>query len=167
MRNICTISDCGLVVFGHGYCRKHYYRWRTNGDPLVTRRIIGDDDARFWSKVDVGDCWEWTGALTRGYGHFMFKGKLVYAHRHAWALLVGDLSPDDDIDHLCKNPKCVNPDHLQPVPHRVNILRGESPAAKQARKQYCKRGHPLIAENLFPSKEGRHCRPCVEIRRAA
>lgn len=119
-------------------------------------------EGRFWSKVDVGHplgCWQWTAALSNGYGHFG-TGKhfgTVKAHRIAYLLLMGEIPDGYTLDHLCRNRRCVNPDHLGPVTAGVNILRGYNPAAKQARQVRCHRGHTLP-----PRRDGqqRQCRAC-------
>lgn len=90
---------------------------------------------RFWSKVNAdGPCWEWTAAIgqTGGYGKYSLplndgsgKGRYVYAHRYAYEILVGPVDESLDLDHLCRNRKCVNPDHLEPVTRRENLRRGE------------------------------------------
>lgn len=30
----CSIDGCEALVFGHGWCNRHYKRWRKYGDPL-------------------------------------------------------------------------------------------------------------------------------------
>ena len=70
---------------------------------------------RFWAKVDKsGECWEWLAFKERdGYGKFQFPGAGQYAHRIAYQLLVGPIAPGMQVDHMCHNPGCVNPDHLR------------------------------------------------------
>jgi hypothetical protein len=115
----------------------------------------------FWARVDAtGICWEWTGALTpKGYARSNFGGKHWLIHRLVWTLLVGDIPEGMTLDHLCRNRRCCNPDHLEPVPHKVNALRGYAPNAINARKTHCKRGHPLD-ESSIDSDGHRRCRRC-------
>jgi hypothetical protein len=95
--------------------------------------------ARFWSKVDVRqskkECWEWRGKLGReGYGFFNWgkypdthSGK---SHRVAYAIFYGQIEAGLVVDHLCRNPACCNPFHLEAVTHGVNIKRGYESRAK-------------------------------------
>jgi hypothetical protein len=65
----------------------------------------------------------------------------------------------------CPHRACVNPAHLEPVTHAVNIRRGNGLAAKAARKTHCKRGHPLSGQNLLVDSRGaRQCRSCQRLR---
>jgi hypothetical protein len=72
---------------------------------------------RFWAKVYRGDdCWEWLAAKsTAGYGRFKVAGGLVQAHRFAYEDIVGPIPDGLQLDHLCRNRACVNPDHLEPT----------------------------------------------------
>jgi hypothetical protein len=122
---------------------------------------------RFWPKVSIGPgCWEWTGALGgHGYGQFHIGDgrKIRYAHRVAYELTIGRIPPGLSLDHLCRNPPCVNPAHLEPVTHKVNIVRGDSPLARNSRKTHCRRGHELSGANLeVASRKAGHrrCRIC-------
>lgn len=130
--------------------------------------IVREPSARqwtaFWAKVDAsGVCWEWTGGrTTKGYGQLIREGKTWRAHRWSWIHLVGPVPDGLELDHRCRNRLCVCPDHLEPVPTRVNVLRGNGPTAIQARKTHCKRGHEFTPENtrLGTSGVGRTCRTC-------
>ena len=107
-------------------------------------------------------CWFWLGAHTNaGYGVFSWKSKRRYAHRVSYELKNGPIPLGLEIDHKCRMRGCCNPDHLDAVTHRENILRGESPSAKHAKKTHCPRGHPLIEGNLVKRKNnGRDCKRC-------
>lgn len=115
---------------------------------------------RFVSKIEVADngCWEWQGHLTLGYGRVVIGGGKQRAHRFAYEYYIGEIPEGLEIDHLCRNTKCVNPDHLEAVTHQENMSRGE-----HSLKTHCPRGHPYSGENLYinPPKYNRKCRTCV------
>ena len=115
---------------------------------------------RFATKIEVqpNGCWNWTSALDRrGYGRFGVRsGLVVFAHRLAYQASEGDIAPGLVLDHLCRNPRCCNPDHLEPVTQRVNVRRGNGNAAKQA----CPRGHPYDRIVRTPNGVGRRCTVC-------
>lgn len=123
---------------------------------------------RFWSKVEpdpgLGSCWHWRGWKSyEGYGMCrLARNVTLRAHRVTYERIVGPVPNGLPLDHLCRQRDCVNPAHLEPVTHRVNILRGESRSAQRARQKTCSRGHPLIAENLYsePGRTHRICRIC-------
>ncbi len=118
---------------------------------------------RFWSRVEFTDsCWCWTGEHSdRGYGRFWDGARRVRAHRWAYEFCVGPIPAGLTIDHLCRVHACVNPDHLEAVTNRVNILRGIGLTAQHARKTHCPHGHPYSGSNLIvPPRGGRECRAC-------
>jgi hypothetical protein len=116
----------------------------------------------FWTQVtQEGECWIWHGRLTKaGYGHASLAGKDVLAHHVPWAFARGPLAPGVHRDHLCRHRACVHPGHLDPVPTRINILRGLSPVALNAQKTHCPAGHPYTADNILRTRHGRRCRTC-------
>lgn len=133
---------------------------------------------RFWQKVDFTDtCWLWTEGRSKG-GYPIFHipkvggadRQIVYAHRYAYGFCVGPIPEGLTIDHLCETKLCVLPEHLEPTTLRVNVLRSSrAPAAINARKTHCKRGHEFTEENTsrFKSEAGRlkrHCRTCDRLR---
>lgn len=117
---------------------------------------------RFWAKVSkTDDCWLWTAyTYPNGYGQFWFNGKMGYAHRFAYQQAKGAIPEGLEIDHLCGVRNCVNPDHLEAVTHRENVLRGNAPSAKHAGKTHCKRGHEFTEVNTIVTSRGRMCRAC-------
>jgi hypothetical protein len=120
--------------------------------------------ARLLDKIDAsGVCWEWTASRNAGgYGQFRVARSMRGAHRVAYTLLVGPVPAGLDLDHLCRNRACVNPDHLQPVTRQTNIRRGSSLVAGQARQTHCLRGHPFDGVNSYVSSRGkRECRACI------
>lgn len=122
---------------------------------------------RFWPKVEVGLCWHWLsttgGQPGRTYGTISVAGGMWYAHRVAWELLVGPIPEDMTIDHLCRNRYCVNPDHMELVTRAENVRRGETAAVRRNRNRICKKGHPIIGENVYVTNAAKgwaRCRTC-------
>ena len=116
-----------------------------------------------WSRVREASsgCWEWTGALSTGYGVLRFGGRQAYTHRIAYEIVVGLIPSGLQIDHLCRNRACCNPAHLEPVTRRENLMRGNGPAAVNARKETCPHGHDYAGANLYVAPNGRRgCRAC-------
>lgn len=126
------------------------------------------DIERFWGKVKKTDsCWEWHGTkMNQGYGTIGVSGrsgkKDILAHRFAYELLVGSIPVGLVIDHLCRNRTCVNPEHMEIVTHRVNLLRGIGVPAQNALRTHCPQGHPYDLFNTYmtPSNGHRLCRAC-------
>ena len=120
----------------------------------------------FITKVcpQANGCWHWLGHVRkRGYGQFQSSGKHIGAHVYSYETFIGKVPFGYEIDHLCRNPRCVNPNHLEAVTHRVNILRGTNPPSDNSRKTHCKNGHALIGDNLVLDqlkKGSRLCRTC-------
>ena len=129
----------------------------------------------FWHKVQKGDgtgCWLWTGSQHRkGYGQIRIGGILLGAHIVSYTMAHGEIPAGLEIDHLCKVPACVRPDHLEVVTKRINALRGDSVSGVNARKVRCNSDHPLSGSNLIVifSKKGwphRRCHICRDGRRS-
>jgi hypothetical protein len=122
-------------------------------------------EIRFWRLVDKTIlCWIWTGALNeRGYGRFHLSGnRSVRAHRFAYELFKGAIPKGCELDHLCGTRACVNPEHLEAVVHRTNLLRGATITARNAAVTHCPKGHPYTEANTYRkrSNNGRNCRTC-------
>ena len=119
---------------------------------------------RFFSKVQkTKTCWIWTASKkSGGYGQFGFNGSCsFFAHRFSYEYHKGPIPEGMTIDHICRNKSCVNPDHLEAVTNKENVLRGIGLAAQNARKTHCIRGHLFDEKNTYITKDGtRKCRKC-------
>lgn len=133
-------------------------------------------EMRFWQKVCLGEgCWEWLASrYPEGYGVFRIGSRLdgsyrtIPAHRFAYELLRGAIPDGFHLDHLCRNPGCVNPWHLEVVTGEENMQRGLSLQKKmgtyvnaQSRKTHCPQGHSYDERNTYVNRQGkRECRTC-------
>lgn len=123
---------------------------------------------RFAEKIALTDsgCIEWIASHNGvGYGTLTINrtGGKVLAHRFSYEWHVGPIPEGMQLDHLCRNTLCVNPEHLEPVTQRINTLRGTAPTAVNAAKTHCDRGHPLSGDNLTFTPQG--WRVCIACRR--
>jgi hypothetical protein len=158
MQNQCTEDECERPMESRGLCGWHYRRYRKLGTLPPLRTPI----ERFMAKVEFTDtCWEWTARRdVLGYGQLLWNQRAGRAHRVAYEYFVGPIPDGLELDHLCRNPPCVNPDHLEAVTHRENVLRGESPSARHARKTHCPQGHDYTATRTGATKGKRYCQTC-------
>ena len=83
---------------------------------------------KFFNKIKFTDkCWEWHGGRGRyGHGVFSIGSKVIPAHRYSYQIYKGKIPDGLVIDHLCCNPPCVNPEHLESVTPHENVLRGRA-----------------------------------------
>ena len=123
--------------------------------------------ARFWNKVNIStSCWLWVASRSKGYGYFWWEGRIQPAHRVLYIALGRTIPEGKELDHLCRNRACVNPDHLEPVSHRVNVIRGDAGRAwseYQTAKTVCPTGHQYSDANTYSHRGKRHCRECMRI----
>jgi len=123
-------------------------------------------EERFHLKTIPGPsgCIDWTGSVnSSGYGTFYAgPGDSIVAHRWAYTHSKGPIPIGMYLDHLCRNRRCVNPDHLEPVSQRENLLRGDTVIARSVGASHCPSGHPYSGEHLYitPSTGHRRCRTC-------
>ena len=111
-------------------------------------------------------CWLWFGAQTpAGYGQVLNPAtrKVEYAHRLVYQIEKGVIPAGLHLDHLRRMRCCVNPEHLEPVTTRENLLRGVGFAAVNARKTHCRHGHSLVGARLSKSDNERICRVCARL----
>lgn len=124
-------------------------------------------------------CKIWHGARLKNYGVIRVNGKSRRVHRVAWEAVNGPVPDGLELDHTCHTKAdcdrgnecphrpCWNTDHLEPVTHAENVLRGDSPSAKHARQTHCKRGHEFIEHLTTRTKSGgRSCYLCRAEHRA-
>lgn len=187
----CCLASCRRRARTRGLCATHYARWRNGvrGDELIaplkpTRNyecaepMCDRVDARlpgelcrwhaFWSLIEPNidnGCWEWHGPQTTGYARTDLMVDDLgdrQGHRITYTLIVGPITDGLDMDHLCRNRRCVNPDHLEPVTPRINNLRAPNGvSALNAVKTHCDSGHPFDADNTYVTPNGkRSCRTC-------
>jgi hypothetical protein len=113
---------------------------------------------------EASGCWQWTGRCTpQGYGYPWVEGRYQYSHRLSYLHFVGPLVKGMHVDHLCRVRNCANPEHLEQVTPRENVLRSPiHPMAIQARQTHCKRGHEFTPDNtqVRSNPTGRACKTC-------
>jgi HNH endonuclease len=105
----------------------------------------------------------WDGASDRGYASTRVNGKRAWAHRVSYEQFVGPIPSGLEIDHLCRNRSCTNPEHLEAVSHAVNMSRSAAAVATS-----CRSGHEYTEANTIHQTIGngkRRCRACFNARR--
>ncbi len=115
--------------------------------------------------VDENGCWNWQGHIDKhGYGTCRWAGTR-FAHRAVFLILSGPIPKGDEIDHLCKNRRCVNPSHLEAVSASENRRRAQASHRNRV-KTHCIRGHVFSGYNKVEEKgpngePRRRCRTCA------
>jgi hypothetical protein len=148
---------------------------------MVNRKEFAD---RLFEVVVLDNgCWEWQGFVNKGgYGAICYrrpgaKGHIKLVHRFFYENLVGPIDEGTHIDHVCHNRdtsckggptcphrRCANPDHLEAVTPKTNILRGRGLAAANSVKTHCSEGHEFTPENTYVNPEGgRQCKLCRKV----
>lgn len=124
-----------------------------------------EEKLNFYSIPQPTGCRLWIGALAKGrgsiYGSVRIGDKHKLAHRVSYECYIKPIPDGLTIDHLCRNSLCINPNHLEPVTMKENLLRGNGPPALNARRLECKNGHAFTDENVYRRPDGgRTCRKC-------
>lgn len=124
---------------------------------------------RFLDKIEYAehsddDCWYWSSAVNKfGYGAFWLDGKTVRAHRYSYEMIKGKIPDGLQLDHLCRNRLCVNPEHLEVVSLTENIKRGLTGKINHhsSKKTHCPKGHEYTEDNIKRIKNNnRNCLTC-------
>jgi hypothetical protein len=110
--------------------------------------------------VDSSGCWNWQGWTDKdGYGRITVRppNKHLRTHRATYEAVHGPIPTGLTIDHLCRNRRCCNPDHLEAVTFHENVRRRPN----NGLLSHCKYGHPMNGPNLRIVGRARE-RTCVE-----
>ena len=117
----CEVGGCDSTPLARNLCKTHYLRWYKYGDAEEPVRRHSDAEQAFSAMTERnGECLEWTGCKSRGYGKLRVGGKMIAAHRYAWERVNGPSPRDAELDHICHNRACVNVEHLRPATRAQN-----------------------------------------------
>jgi len=157
----CKVGTCYRPAVRRGYCHGHYRRLRKTGTTDGPTNAVTFDEKMSTYVEPTGFCWNWTGTTAGAgryfYGRTSWKGKTYQAHRWVYEMLVGLIPDGLELDHLCRNILCVNPDHLEPVTPAENKRR----SAKCYRgRDYCPKGHDLRPPRARDGRGSYVCRAC-------
>lgn len=177
-------STCGIPFkpMRRGMCENDYRRWLRSTRPKkprtptpISQRLLSKMDKHgpvSDRRPDLGPCWVWIGSYEgTGYGKIWdnVRQKLIPAHRASYETYVGEIPDGHEVDHLCFNKGCVNPDHLEAVTPVVNVQRAAA-YRQYVTKTHCSKGHIYDEANTryytCPSgRTSRYCRACDRGRR--
>lgn len=170
---LCDVEGCDRPFYARDLCSKHYQRLKRTGSPTGSKpRPKRELDPRnkvlhYSRETEPEGCWLWIGGPARApYGLAHHEGRTISAHRLSFIAFVGPIPDGHQIDHLCRNTRCVNPAHLEAVSAAENVRRER---ARRQPKTHCLRGHEFTPENtrVHTRKDGgqtRYCRACVNLR---
>ena len=133
----CSFIGCVKPHCAKGLCNTHWTQNKRHGklEPIVTHESAHE---RFLRQTNIPEnkelCWVFTGngngsgkgasKSSGGYGQLWHNGVKVMAHRYSWEHYNNQKIPKGiQLDHMCRNKKCVNPNHLQLVTQDENMRR--------------------------------------------
>lgn len=127
---------------------------------LVICEFVGTEDRH--PLCPPTGCWEHPGNGSGShYSQISIACVNVSGHRLVYSHFVGEIPKGYQIDHLCKNQRCANFEHLEAVSPEENNRRSNSPTALNAKKTHCLQGHPYDERNTqVRPNGGRKCRKC-------
>lgn len=83
---------------------------------------------------------------------------VIQAHRAAWVASGRDLIPDTHLHHECRQPRCINVDHLTALDPSTHGTLAVHPLVT-----HCYRGHEYDEANTRWENGRRRCRKCVAL----
>lgn len=107
-------------------------------------------------------CWIWEkGKTSCGYGATYCEGIFFSTHVSSYELYIGPVERGFELDHLCRNRSCCNPNHLEKVLHRENLIRSPiSRTFQNIQATHCPQGHEYNSENTIVRRNARECLQC-------
>ena len=139
----CSIDGCDSPARARGWCKNHHQRWLRHGDPLGGGRRFATPEESFQARAtpanDGSGCILWTGSKApTGHGIIGGRGGTRLAYRYAWEKENGSVPEGMLLDHACRNPSCVNVEHLRLADKSSNGA--NRTGAEAGRKHYLPRG---------------------------
>ena len=122
----CNVEGCEKRHEARGFCKMHWKRWRKHGDPLSGNERFATPEEAFLARTEPllwSGCIIWTGSTTgsSGYGTLSVNGRKMLAHRYAWEREHGPIPDTREVDHMCFERACVNPEHLRLATRAQNV----------------------------------------------
>ena len=164
----CSIDKCSKPRHGKWRCSKHEkdYRLQKYGIEKKSRPLELNEYPKYienWvdKTSNSAGCWLWKGYKNKhGYGIWTRGGG--FSHRRIYEYLIGEIPEGLQLDHLCRNPPCCNPQHLEPVTAYENQYRSPiSFVTLNSKKTHCPQGHEYNEENTYIRPNGhRKCKAC-------
>jgi len=116
--------------------------------------------------INSKGCWIWQGNKDKeGYARFNYQKKKCRVHRISYLLFVDKLITNYIIHHVCGNPSCVNPGHLQQITKQEHNFRGNSASSLNNRKEKCPKcggGYTIVKYGVSKNPR-RMCKPCRKL----